>query len=121
MWHSRRSYLALLYFLLEIVHGYISPHISAEINQNVIDSFHTVKLCSKHIVMFNLCGKLLALQAKFFFNKFICEFNPVLVWKSNLMRIKITCRSSELSHERNLYQKFDLVLNAFNKYHHFFA
>src|SRR5258708_24857750 len=71
--------------------------------------------------MFDLCCILLALQTEFLLNKFISEFGPVFIRKSDSMGIQISGCAAEFSHEWNLNQEFYLVLNSFYKHHHFLA
>ena len=57
---------SFFYFLFKIIHGNICPDITAKINKNIIDPFHAIKMCSKVIIMFDLCSELHAGNPMFF-------------------------------------------------------
>src|SRR5438552_7318309 len=81
MRHGRRADLTFLCFLLEIIHRYIGPYITTEIDQDVVYPFQTVKARCKIIVMLNLCRELQPLQPEYVINKLIRYLYPVLLWK----------------------------------------
>src|SRR5690349_14791408 len=95
MWHGRRTDFPFLDFLFEVIHGNVCPHITAEVNENIVDTFHSIKLCSQVIIVFDLCRELLALQPEMSFNEFVSQFNPVYLRKGDKVRIEITSRSAE--------------------------
>ena len=87
VWHRRRSDLILDHLELEVVHGHILPHISAEVDQDGVDALqnkakrptgktstntnlsdfphhHHMEHFSKVIVGRNLCGELFSLHLK---------------------------------------------------------
>ncbi len=58
MRHGRRPDLIFCNHLLEIVHGYISPHIPVHVDKDGVDPFQVVEECRQVIVMLYLCGSL---------------------------------------------------------------
>src|SRR5688500_2523902 len=121
MRHGRRTYFAFYRTLLEIFHRNIGPHITAEIDQYVIDPFHGVEMRGQVVVMFDLRGELLACQSQYVFYKLITQIDPVFLRESNHMRVEIAGGATELGRYRNLYELFYLVFDALYKNHYFFT
>ena len=72
----------LFCFLFEIIHGNIGPDIPAKINQDGIDSFHGIKMCSKIIVVFNLGVYCCRCKPKFILQKSLANLTQAVVGKA---------------------------------------
>ena len=121
MRHGRRTNLAGFDLLFKILHGNILPEITAQINQNCVDTFHSVKNSSHVIIVGNLCRPFLTAQSQHFIHKLISKSFPVIIRISHMMRIEITGCSTELGGNRSRFQQPHLLLQTVNKHHHFFS
>ena len=119
--HSRRTDLTGFDLLFKILHRNILPEITAQIDQNRIDTFHPVKNSSHVVIVGNLCRPFLTAQSQHFIHKLIPESFPVIFRKSHMMRIEITGCSTELSRNRSRFQQLHLLFQTVNKHHHFFS
>src|SRR5665213_2739823 len=121
MWHSAATNFTYFYFLLKIIHAYVSPDIAANVRQDRVDSFDGIKMCSKQIVMFNLSGVLLPLQSQFFFQEFVGKSCPRNLRIGDIMGIKISCGAAKFSGKRNVAELLYLTFYPFDKNHDFFS
>ena len=97
----------------------MGPYIAAEIHQYRINAFDGVEMSGQCIVVFDL-GGVLALQSQFSFEEPVGKLRPVVFRERNLVRIEVA-GGHEFSHEGNVAEQLDLVLEPLHEYHHFFS
>src|SRR5690349_16908530 len=105
MWHCGRTYFTTLGLLFEIIHGDIGPDIPCEVNENIIDPLHAIKMSSQVIIVFNLGSELLTAQSQML-QEFIRQFDPVSFGEGYIMRIEITRSATKFSGKGNTNELF---------------
>ena len=121
MGHGTAAGFPLNAFLQKVFHADVGPDVAAEIKQNGVDPAYGIEMSCKQIVMFYLRGVLLPLQAQSFFQKLVGEALPVIFREGGMVCIEIAGGASEFSGEGDVYEKGQLVFDAFGEYHQLFS
>mmetsp|Transcript_127896 Transcript_127896/g.408966 ORF Transcript_127896/g.408966 Transcript_127896/m.408966 type:complete len:223 (+) Transcript_127896:471-1139(+) len=98
--------------LLEVVHGHIHPDVPAHVRQDGVDPLHCVEDRAHVVVVLDLCGVLLPLQAELLRAEGVAEAAPVDVGEGHQVGVHVACGASELARVRNRGQQLQLPLDA---------
>mmetsp|Transcript_127897 Transcript_127897/g.408971 ORF Transcript_127897/g.408971 Transcript_127897/m.408971 type:complete len:223 (+) Transcript_127897:471-1139(+) len=98
--------------LLEVVHGHIHPDVPAHVRQDGVDPLHCVEDRAHVVVVLDLCGVLLPLQAELLRAEGVAEAAPVDVGEGHQVGIHVACGAAELAGVRNRGQQLQLPLDA---------
>ena len=112
MRHGTGAHLTLLDLLLEVIHGDIHPEVAVKVDDNRVDAAHGIKDGAQPVVVRYLCRVLLALQPQLLADKLIAEFLPVVLGIGHMMGIVVTRGTAELSGDRCLFQRAQLLLQT---------
>ena len=104
MGHCTRTDLTGLDFLFEILHRDIHPEIAVQVNNNGINTAHSIKDCTQPVVVRDLCCPLFTFQSKFLANKLISKLSPIILRISDMVSVLVTRSTTELCRDGRIFQ-----------------
>ena len=115
--HRTRPYLTGLDLLLEILHRDIHPDIAVEVDDNRVDTTHRIKQRTQPVIVGNLGGVLLALQAELLTDETVAKVLPVVLRICHMMGVVVACGPTKLSRQGDILQSIELLLQTIDEHH----
>ena len=121
MGHGTGAHLAGLDLLFEVVHGDIHPEVAAEVDDDGVDTAHGVEDGAEPVVVADLRGILLTLQAELVGDEGIAELPPVVLRIGHMVGVEVAGSPAELRRDRQFLQSAKLLFKAVDIDHHLLA
>ena len=119
--HSAGAHLAGFDALFEVLHGNVCPDIAAEVNQDDVDALAGVEPGCHHVIVLNLGGELLTLEAQVVGHKVVAEGTPVDIGEGCQMGVEIARGATELGGEGYALQLVELTAQTVGEHAPFLA
>ena len=94
MRHGTRAHLALLDFLLEVLHGDVHPEVAVHVDDDGVDAAHGVEDGPQPVVIGDLRCPLFALQSQLPADECVAELPPVVLRIGHVVGVARSCSSS---------------------------
>ena len=114
--HCRRAYFPLFGLLLEIFHRDVLPEVAVEVDYNGADALHRIEKRREIVVVGNLRGELLALDAQALREKRIGKPEPVDFWIGDAVCVEVACGAAEFAAHGRGFEQRELLLEAIGKH-----
>ena len=112
MGHRARAHLASLDLLLEIFHRNVLPEVAVQVKDNRVDTLHRIEYGREIVVVGNLRGELLALDAQALREKRIGKPEPVDFWIGDAVCVEVACGAAEFAADGRGFEQRELLLEA---------
>ena len=121
MGHGAGTNLAGLDFLTEVLHRNILPEVAVKVNDDGIDTLHSIKDGAQAVVVTNLGSVLFTFKAQLLGNELRTELTPVVLGVCHMVSVEVTCSTAELGCYGALTQGLQLTLQTIYEYHYLLA
>ena len=119
--HSAGTNFASLHLLTEILHGDVLPEVAVQIDDDGVDALHGIEHACQAVVVGNLCGPLLTLQAQLLTDETVAECTPVILGICHIVGVVVAGGATELGGHGLCLQCCQLALQTVHKHHHLLA